>query len=219
MEQEQKIESTSQKLTGELSVKNITAKQSDKEPWRIFPIAVGISMVALGFGVWYFHQREQVLDLSPSEVEQLSVDEKQTVLETQLRDLEAEASRLTPESDRGDRFTTYIQLAETYTALGRHEEALKALDNIKDERAGNTRVWMTYALVYQNMGDNNAARIHAYKALDLDAELTDNWLFMFSLLDDLSLEVQDAIYKEALQRSGNLPEIAAAYQAWQAAPQ
>lgn len=176
-------------------------------------------LAGVGFAYWYSNQQKQAenkdLGLSPTEVSKLEQSDQKRVLELQLKQLEEEASKLTPESSRSDRFTTYIQLAEVKTALGDHQGALQALDIIKEERRGNSRLWMTYAQVYKNMGNLVEARKNTFHALDIDAELADNWLFMFTIISDLPKESQEDIYKEALTRSGNLPEITAAYQAWQ----
>lgn len=189
--------------------KKSRAKQS------VFALLAILVIGGLGY-TFYQDQKstQEQLDLSPSEVEQLGGDEKTKVLEAQLADLKSEESKLTPESDRSDRFTTYIQLGEVYTALGRHDEAIQALDKIKEERKGNTRLWMTYALVYKNKGDNAEARTQVRNALDIDPELADNWLFMFGVMSDMTRESQDVVYKEALTRSGNLPEIVSAYEKW-----
>ena len=181
-------------------------------------VLVLIALLIIGGAGYAFYSNQKAvqdkIDLSPSEVEQLGGDEKTKVLEAQLASLQAEEGKLTPESSRSDRFTTYIQLGEVYTALGRHDEAIQALDKIKEERKGNTRLWMTYALVYKNKGDLEEARKNNFKAIDIDQELADNWLFFFTLLSDVSTASQEEFYKEAVTRSGNLPEIVSAYEKW-----
>ncbi len=185
---------------------------------RYFWPLILILIIALATGYW-LSQKDRATDpdlsLSPNEVEQLPADQQKGVLEKQLQDLLGQEKALTSESDRGDRFTVYIQLGEVYTALGRHDEALAVLDKLKEERSGNTRLWMTYAQVYKNKNSLPEARANVRMALDIDPELAQNWLFMLGILEDLDKPSQESIYKEALQRSGNLPEIQAAYQAWQ----
>lgn len=214
MEQEQNNSQQNQSLTSDVN----NRKSGSTYFW---PIVI-ILILALGLGYWLtLKQRngDPDLSLSPSEVEQLSQDDKNTVLDKQLADLLAQEKALTAESDKGDRFTVYIQLGEVYSALGRGDEAIAALDKIKDERSGNTRLWMTYAQAYKSKGDLVRAQANVRQALALDAELAQNWLYMFTLLDGLDRAGQEAIYKEALTATNNDPEITAAYQAWQSSQQ
>ncbi len=197
----------------------LTSEVKGKKSAKFVYLLILAILAGVAFAYWYLNQQKQAddkdLGLSPTEVSKLEESDQKRVLELQLKQLEEEASKLTAESSRSDRFTTYIQLAEVKTALGDHQGALQALDVIKEERKGNTRLWMTYAQVYKNMGNLSEARKNAFAAIDLDPELTNNWLFMFTIISDLSKESQEDIYKQALTRSGNLPEITAAYQAWQ----
>ncbi len=200
----------------------IESTKVTKEPKSSKKVIYTIIILLLVLGAIYFvvareqAQKESNLSLSPTEVEQLSEAERIKVLEQQLASLEEEERLLTPESDKGDRFTTYIQLAEVRTALGKHQEALDALNKIQSERVGNTRLWMTYGLVYKNMGNNAEARTRVREALKLDSEIVDNWLFLFSVTSDLSREEQDAIYKEALLATANDVEIIEAYESFKA---
>ncbi len=215
MEQEQNPTSNPSGLTNDIKAPKLG---KNKYLWLILVLL----LAGLAVGYW-FNLKQSVkdsdLDLSPSEVDQLEGPQREQVLLKQLQDLESQRDNLTTESSRSDRFTVYIQLGEVYTALGRHDEAIKALDVIKDERVGNTRLWMTYAQVYKNMGNLPEARANVRKALDIDSELADNWLYMFGIISDLDRATQESIYKEALQRSGNLPEIQAAYDTWKTSQQ
>lgn len=208
MENQEDTTQINQSVTGDLKPK--------KPRFNYFWIILGVLFIALATGYWFSRSpsSDPDLSLSPSEVEQLSAENKIIVLEKQLVDLQNKERSLTPESDIGDRYTTYIQLGEVYTALGRHEDALQALDKIKEERKGNTRLWMTYAEVYKNMGDLPKARENIRTALDLDPELVDNWLKLFSVMSDMSKDSQESMYKLGLQQSGNLSEIQAAYDQW-----
>ena len=197
----------------------LTSEVKGKKSAKFVYLLILAILAGIAFAYWYLNQQKQAenkdLGLSPTEVSKLEESDQKRVLELQLKQLEEEAAKLNAESSRGDRFTTYIQLAEVKTALGDHQGALQALDVIKEERKGNTRLWMTYAQVYKNMGNLVEARKNTFRALDIDPELADNWLFMFTILGDFSRESQEDMYKQALTRSGNLPEITAAYQAWQ----
>lgn len=208
MEQEQ--QSDIQNLTKDVRKKRTTSR-------FIWPVII-LVVLALGLGFWFYKDnfsRDPDLSLSPSEVNELPQDQQRLVLEKQLQDLQEQEKALTADSDSGDRFTTYIQLGEVYTELGRHQEALDALENIRQERQGNTRLWMTYAQVYRNMGDIPQAIGMTRQALNIDPGIPDNWLFLFELSEDLPREQQEAVYTEALQKTENDPEITAAYQSWQ----
>lgn len=197
----------------------LTSEVKGKKSAKFVYLLILAILAGIAFAYWYLNQQKQAenkdLGLSPTEVSKLEESDQKRVLELQLKQLEEEAAKLNAESSRSDRFTTYVQLAEVKTALGDHQGALQALDVIKEERKGNTRLWMTYAQVYKNMGNLVEARKNTFRALDIDPELADNWLFMFTILGDFSRESQEDMYKQALTRSGNLPEITAAYQAWQ----
>lgn len=198
---------------------NLTSDIKPKKSNKIYYIILAILLV-LGVIYWYSSQKQEAvnqdLSLSPTEVEQLSGDEKDRVLLLQLKALEEEASKLTPESDRSDRFTTYIQLAEVRTALGKHQEALDALEQIRKEREGNTRLWMTYSQVYKNMGNLPDAIGNAKQALKIDPGIPQNWLFLIELSKDLSRPELDALYQQALVGTENAPEIQSAYDTFKA---
>lgn len=187
-------------------------------------VIIIIIILALAGAVYYWYwqkqqSREQAINLPPSEVAQLPGDERQQVLGAQLDDLEFKVNQLTAESDKGDRFSVYIQLAEVYTGLGRHDDAVAALDKIRDEQEGNTRLWMSYAQIYKNKGDNFLARKHANRAIMIDDELVDNWLFYLAVLSDLPKDQQEISYKTALEKTHNDPKVVAAYEQFQTSPQ
>lgn len=186
----------------------------------IYPLILIIALVGLAY--WYFQnssQKDLDLNLSPSEVNKLDGNEKNRVLNVQLKDLESRAAQLNEQSYKSDRFVVYIQLAEVQTALGMHDEAIASLDKIQKENEGNTRLWMTYAETYKNMGNIEGAKSNVQMAMDIDDGIADNWLFLFEISKDLPREQQDALYKEALLKTENDPKITAAYQAWQSQQQ
>lgn len=189
-----------------------------KRSYRIWIYPLILLIVLAGLGYWFYQyssQKAQDLDLSPSEVSKLQDSDKDRVLKAQLKDLENRASQLNEQSTKSDRFVVYIQLAEVQTALGKNEEAIASLDKIQSENLGNTRLWMTYAQIFQNMNNLGGAKASVQKAMEIDDGIADNWLFLIEISKNSSREDQDKLYKEALIKTENDPKITAAYQAWQ----
>lgn len=174
-----------------------------KNTKTILYAALAILIVAgLGYAVYSKQQsKNDVLNLTPTEIAQLNEKERKAALEAQLKDLEKRATELPADADRGDKFTVYIQLAEVRNSLGMYDEALAALDQIKEERANNTRVLATYASVFKNKGDIVQAKDRIIKALVIDDELPQSWVMYLELHNDLPNDQLEAKYREAIAKT------------------
>jgi tetratricopeptide (TPR) repeat protein len=170
-----------------------------------------LGLIVGGFIYQQQQEKRQALEYSPAEIEQLDESKRKEVLETQLQDLEQKARKLTSDATISDKFVVYIQLAEVRTALGKFAEAINALDQVREERSGNSRLWTEYAKAYRGLGDSGKAKESIQQALNVDDELPLTWQLYLEINSDLPDQQLDALYVTALQKTKNDLDLVISY--------
>ncbi len=178
--------------------------------------AMIILIVVVLFALWGLFQLQRVsnktTDNKKTQSKQVSLtDEQRQTLEAEAADIEGQISKLPENAPAEDKYKLYVKLASVKDNLGLYEEAIAALDKVKDENQNQPALWQRYALIYRDMGDLDKARENAKRALDLDKTVPQYWLTYIEVSSSESADAVKALYNEALQNTENNVGIITAY--------
>ena len=203
MEQDQNIESSPQKLTSDMNKQSINRGQG-LDTWLKFSLTVifVVSTLLIIAGLQYEGPPKQ-----------------EVIASQQSQKFENRAENLAEDAPKEDRYKNYLRVARAEYILKKYDKAIEWLNKFSEEDKNYQGVWYTYAQVYHAQGNNTKALESVKKAVIATPDNPQSWILYFELTADLPHAEQDLIYKEALIKTENDPDIVAAYQTWQAAPQ
>ncbi len=150
--------------------------------------------------------------ISNTALRALTPEDKQD-LEADLTRLEAEEKNLP--QDPEERYDFYLQLARVRYELGKNKDAIETLDKVVKEKGDYIRpgrMWFLYAKIYNESQYMDRAIESIKKAVEAEQDREDYWLTYigFSGQNDPNLDLSN-LYKEALDKTKNNPDILGAY--------
>jgi len=192
-----------------------------EQPFKKYLLPVGvILLLALGY-LWF--QNSNLPSSSSDKItvqssgitrEQklaaLSEDERKT-LEKKLESELAEVKAFNDQTSVEDKNKTYIKLASAQRALGFYSEAIESLGKITSEYKNQGRVFINYALVYKDLGDDAKTNEYAKKAIDLDPENPQYWVIYLESDTNLSNADREARYKEVIEKTDSHEDVLVSY--------
>lgn len=139
---------------------------------------------------------------------------KEEVATEQSKKFEDRLSELPADATKEDKYKLYLRIARAEYQLKNYDTALEWLGKFPEEDKNYQGVWYTYAQIYKDQGDNTKALDSIKKAVIATPDNPQPWQLYFELIKDLPRSEQEAVYKEALSKTENDPDIVAAYDTW-----
>lgn len=139
---------------------------------------------------------------------------KEEVATQQSKEFEDRLSELPPDATKEDKYKLYLRVARAEYQLKNYDTALEWLGKFPEEDKNYQGVWYTYGQIYKDQGDNTKALDSIKKAVIATPDNPQPWQLYFELIKDLPRSEQEAVYKEALSKTENDPDIVAAYDTW-----
>ncbi len=135
----------------------------------------------------------------------------QQVVNQQANKFEEELNKLPTDATKEQKYSYYLRLARAEYQQANYEDALKWLNQFPEQDKVYQGVWYTYALINDKMGQKDQALESIKKSVQLQSSNPQPWIEYFELIKDKSKQEQEAVYKEALQKTENDQEIVDAY--------
>ena len=139
---------------------------------------------------------------------------KEEVAIEQSKEFEDRLSELPADATKEDKYKLYLRVARAEYQLKNYDTALEWLGKFPEEDKNYQGVWYTYSQIYKDQGDKAKALESIKKAVIATPDNPQPWQLYFELITNLPRSEQGAIYKEALTKTENDPDIVAAYDQW-----
>ncbi len=179
-------------------------------------VSIILLIVVVLFALWGLFRLQRVSNKTShnqkTEPKQVNLtDEQRQTLETEAARIEEQISKLPANASAEDRYKLYVKLASAKSSLGLYDEALAALDKVKEDNQNQPALWQRYAVIYRDMGDLDKARENAKRALDLDKTVPQYWLTYIETSANQSTDTIKGYYNDALQNTESNVSIVTAY--------